>query len=745
MSLYAQIYPNPSRIVSGTITINNDDVVLYCDTSSAAVTINLISIPSGYWMTTWKLYVVDNSNNAGTNNITINAPSGFLINGQSSLTLNANKQTALIRIASNTNFIAYTSTGNGSNLAVLNQGSLITSSASSMNFVGIQASASGSAVTVQNNFISGTYVQISALIASNSLIPSQGYQITNALYGTIPVKNIAVYLIATSTNELSLSGSGYFYNADYDLAGVYSGVSGYAGQLGIWSLTLTPVVGNVCIWNNLHYVNTTGSNGLTNPYVDTTNWSVLSYSTTNGYIAEVDTIKYDVANNRIIQRDDVRYNSVTWCTVFSGYDSFNNFRWGDNKCYNNILNDSVLYNCNTLSNSVFNCLNSSSVVIGTTTLGGSTEMSDNEFIDCTVSIPVQATGIAAEVFMRNRVEYSQLAFIKNTTSVAGTFTGNIVSQSSLTDVNYEGAYIKNVFQNATSTSLVNSTSSSVFHYNTVQNSTLTVTLNTSVITYNQIINDSFLTITQNTNSVKNNFVNQNSNLTIGINSSAINYNVLNSASTLNLANNTNLFTNNDFINGSFICATSQSGRVNNNQIQDSVLTISTCNGNVAYNNFKATTITITTLGAAIGEVQTLSASLTPTTLSQAISGGIYLEGIATTSYVLDLNDGAIFNAGTLTIPTSIASFFGVYTLQNCSGQNITKVVTNNFNNPIRFLPDANTVVFTRTAIGAATSNDIVASTATASWTLTYRANGNDSIEIRRSGNLNGVIETEIYV
>lgn len=745
MSLYAQIYPNPSRVVSGTITINNDDVVLYCDTSSAAVTINLISIPSGYWMTTWKLYVVDNSNNAATNNITINAPTGFLINGQTSLTLNANKQTALIRIVSNTNFIAYTSTGNGSNLAVLNQGSLITASASSMNFLGIQASAVGNAVTVQNNYISGTYAQISALIASNSLIPSQGYQITNALYGTLPVRNIAIYLTATSTNELSLSGSGYFYNADYDLAGVYTGVSGYAGQLGIWALTLTPVVGNVCIWNNLHYVNTTGSNGASNPSVDTTNWTVLAYSTTNGYIAEIDTIKYDIANNRIIQREDVRYNSVTWCTAFAGYDSFNNFRWGDNKCFYNELIESVLNNCNTISNSYSNRLNSSSVIIGTTTLGGSTQMSNNEFFDCTVSIPIQATGIASEVFTRNRVEFTQLSFVKTTTSVNGTFSGNVVSQSSLTGVNYEGAYTSNVFQNATSTSLVNSTSNGIFYYNTVQNSTVTVTLNTSVITYNQIINDSFLIVTQNSSNIKNNYVNQNSNLTIGINSGTINYNFLNSASTLNLANNSNLFINNEFINGSFVCATSQLSRVNNNEIHDSTVTIPTCNGNVQFNIFKRTTVTITNLSVAISETQATEATLSATTLSQAITGGIYIEGFATIPYVLDLNDAAIFNAGTLTIPSGLASFFGVYTLQNCSGQNITKIVTNNSNNPIRFLPGSNTVVFRTTGVGFAVSNDIIESNTISTYGLTYRVNGNDSILIKRLGNLNGIIEAEIYL
>jgi hypothetical protein len=61
------------------------------------------------------------------------------------------------------------------------------------------------------------------------------------------------------------------------------------------------------------------------------------------------------------------------------------------------------------------------------------------------------------------------------------------------------------------------------------------------------------------------------------------------------------------------------------------------------------------------------------------------------------------------------------------------------------LTDANTVIFTRTAVGVAVANDIIASTAVANWTLTYRVNGNDSLQIRRLNNLNGVIETEIYV
>jgi hypothetical protein len=105
MSLYAQQYPNPSRIVTGTPIINNDDVVMYCNTSSGPVTINLLDIPNDYWMTTYKLYVVDNSNNASTNNITINAGAGQTINAQSSVTINTNGGSAIVRISGNTQYV----------------------------------------------------------------------------------------------------------------------------------------------------------------------------------------------------------------------------------------------------------------------------------------------------------------------------------------------------------------------------------------------------------------------------------------------------------------------------------------------------------------------------------------------------------------------------------------------------------------------------------------------------------------
>ena len=105
MSMYSTIYQNPSRIVTGTPVLNNDDVVLYCNTSTGAVTINLLDIPNNYWLTTWKLYVVDYSNNAATNNITINAGTGQTINAQSSININTNGGSAIVRISGNTTFV----------------------------------------------------------------------------------------------------------------------------------------------------------------------------------------------------------------------------------------------------------------------------------------------------------------------------------------------------------------------------------------------------------------------------------------------------------------------------------------------------------------------------------------------------------------------------------------------------------------------------------------------------------------
>ena len=81
-------YKNPQRTISGAVNyVFNGDTIILCDTSLGIVNLTLLDIPNDQWNTTYKLYVVDKSNNAAINNITINAPLGFTINGASSLVI----------------------------------------------------------------------------------------------------------------------------------------------------------------------------------------------------------------------------------------------------------------------------------------------------------------------------------------------------------------------------------------------------------------------------------------------------------------------------------------------------------------------------------------------------------------------------------------------------------------------------------------------------------------------------------
>ena len=86
MAMNATKYPNNIRTVSGlNVVVYDNDVELSVNTSTVVCSIDLPAIASGYWNTTWKLYVFDASNNASVRNITINAGSGQTINGSSTL------------------------------------------------------------------------------------------------------------------------------------------------------------------------------------------------------------------------------------------------------------------------------------------------------------------------------------------------------------------------------------------------------------------------------------------------------------------------------------------------------------------------------------------------------------------------------------------------------------------------------------------------------------------------------------
>ena len=104
-TLYSTQIPNNQRTVNGVVAVRLDDVLLNVDTTEGAATINLCNIPSGYWNTEYVIYVKDIGGMAATNNITINAPTGFFINGVASFTMAANNETCKITISSNVDYL----------------------------------------------------------------------------------------------------------------------------------------------------------------------------------------------------------------------------------------------------------------------------------------------------------------------------------------------------------------------------------------------------------------------------------------------------------------------------------------------------------------------------------------------------------------------------------------------------------------------------------------------------------------
>lgn len=163
MQLPSTYYKNNSRVVAGTPIIYQDDVILLCDTSAAPVVINLLEIPNDQWLTTYKLYIIDNSGNASVNNITINAGVGQTINNAPSVVISTNGECALVRIVGNSQYVSTSAGGSVSNpLEVLDEGVPLTPNAASMNFVGsgVTATSVGDNVTVTINTPTATTLAV---------------------------------------------------------------------------------------------------------------------------------------------------------------------------------------------------------------------------------------------------------------------------------------------------------------------------------------------------------------------------------------------------------------------------------------------------------------------------------------------------------------------------------------------------------------------------------------------------------
>lgn len=296
-------YKNNERTVSGNVLVENSDVLINVDTSIVPCTIYLKEIPKDYWSTLYKLYVKDITGNAATNTITIVAPTGYSINNQQQIVINVNGGGAVIRIQDNIDYNA------------------------SLNYCcskGVE-------------FIDLLNSQLLALIANNLIVAGNYYNVTDAIYA-----DLGVVLLGINPNEVSLQGEGKYLNADYQKVGNYSTVTGFNSAIGLWSANPTIVVAGDCVvWNNYNYVNLTGNWG-TAPSTDVINWQVLPKLVTNGYILEIDFVKYDKKTNVVFYRSDVRGNEVE--LFVKGKNTLLDFQWGRDLCtFNKVIMQSELY------------------------------------------------------------------------------------------------------------------------------------------------------------------------------------------------------------------------------------------------------------------------------------------------------------------------------------------------------------------------------------------------------------------
>lgn len=329
-------YPNNIRVVSGAVTLYNDDVVLLCDTSVAPVSMTLLDIPANYWSTQWRLHIVDNASNASTNNITINAGFGQTIDGQASITINTDGGSAILTILANTQFTAtFGGGGGGGGYNLIKDEGVPLPQRQIINFTGAYVTAFDNGIDTTNVEVKPFIQNISnanllTLINTNGVIDGLFYRVTDPLFG------IDVVVLGTSSNKVSTHGTSRWWVADYQGVGNYSGVVGFNSQLGRWWIGATPAVGDVVIWNNLHWVNITGANGANPPSSDFVNWNALAPSDKRGYLIETMDVLYDVTINRTMVVKDKRYNEVHFANPKFQV-TFLNFPFGDNNVLRNLI------------------------------------------------------------------------------------------------------------------------------------------------------------------------------------------------------------------------------------------------------------------------------------------------------------------------------------------------------------------------------------------------------------------------
>jgi hypothetical protein len=694
--LSPQKYANTSRTITGLINfVFTSDVLLFCNTSAGAVALNLLEIPSGFWNTNYKLYVIDANNNAQTNNITINAPVGYQVNNASSFVISANGGIALIRVTNNTDYSVETNYGAGG-LAVLNEGVLLTPNATSMDFIGsyVNATNIGNAVSVviQPSIIALTYAQLLTNITNSTLIAGQMYSITNAIFIQTTGETTSVFLTATSTNNLGSAGHGLFYNADYQGTGNYSGVSGFVAQLGIWKGSLTPVIGDVVIWNNFHYKNISGNNSI--PNLNPLDWTLLTKSATTGYIIEICSIEYNLTTNSIIQRSDLRENVIqnniaTYLTL--GFEGFQFFQWGSNNTKsNNVNSEGAIQNCNNFASTLGNLVCSGGaikILSGSFLAGVSASLRENSILEG--SVLTFNADVTSPNFSFNQVsEFSVITIAKlGDPLIEGTIAVNQFSKCVLTlapcsalstiylnrfqgtigsIVNDFGSFsfnqfissqaftidISNVGDNVNQAlfqenqifycDLITLGNNGLFLKNKFEYTTITFSgggnLPTKQIQYNQFFNSAFQILNVNDGIIIDNQCTE-SQMVLDTNSNSIRANKISGNSNFTITNNLNRVEYNTLENSTInVTNVNIACVIRNNELLNSQISVVTCNNSIALNKFNNYQFNVTTNSCSFSgnEVSNASfiANLLSTAIIRGVNGQLEVNTLGTFNYLL---------------------------------------------------------------------------------------------------------------
>jgi hypothetical protein len=733
--LSSQKYTNTTRTITGlTNDVYPNDVILLCNTLPGPVAIDLQEIPANFWNTNYKLYLVDINNNASVNNITINAPVGYTINNLPSLVISVNGGRGIVTISSNNSYnceLNY-STGGGGILTVQDQGVNVSSPCTLINFVGNYVLATGAGanatVTINPNILSFTYGGFSALITGSSLIPGQFYSISNAIFTASVLETVPVIIQAVSNNTISLFGSGVFLNADYQNVGNYSGVPGFVANLGVWSTALIPVVGDVVIWNNLHFVSLTGVNAAP-PNLDLINWSPLVKSITTGYILEVDEVTYNISTNQILSRKDKRNNyvenNVKTYALLGNKEAFLVFQWGSEDCISNLI----------AQESWSDFWNSSNEIKYNSITG-------NSFMSFTRA----NTGN----FLYNSAQNNSKV---NVTNDAGLFLKNVcISTVGLLD-NYSN-FQQNHFESVLNLTILNLPTAGLGDF-----------LNNYI--FGNYVDTGLFIVTNEGEVIRNTFFNCDCNINNQTNASSFKDNNLKN-SNLDLSVNNNIVSNNNFDRTTFTVSNVNAGIISNNVSDSSIIfivdqvigaefssnNVSSCNliynllqSLISFNTWERVNMNLSGAVNLLANTTAVGAIYNNLNHNIDVEGGIFQRGVGTIRYELDMNDPAVFNplSNALSIPAGFLNFFGEYNLTNNAGYTIDFIVNLSQYIPVKFTSGNGTITISVTTVGLALPQNIISPAGAGALLLVNRVDGNDSIVIKGLGQFNGIEQINLYI